>query len=59
MYVRSIPGQKSYIANVLQNWVGGFMFSRPGRHDLKLWGAGHMSSVPVAAFDPIFWLHHW
>ncbi|GMG07273.1 unnamed protein product [Aspergillus oryzae] len=36
-----------------------FMFSRPGRHDLKLWGAGHMSSVPVAAFDPIFWLHHW
>ncbi|TFK74620.1 Di-copper centre-containing protein [Pluteus cervinus] len=23
-----------------------------------LGGAGHMSSVPVAAFDPIFWLHH-
>ncbi|KAL2675750.1 hypothetical protein Neosp_011941 [[Neocosmospora] mangrovei] len=22
-------------------------------------GVGHMSSVPVAAFDPIFWLHHW
>ena len=20
---------------------------------------GHMSRVPVAAFDPIFWLHHW
>lgn len=20
---------------------------------------GHMSEVPVAAFDPIFWLHHW
>ena len=20
---------------------------------------GHMSSVPVAAFDPIFWFHHW
>lgn len=20
---------------------------------------GHMSHVPVAAFDPIFWLHHW
>lgn len=19
---------------------------------------GHMSDVPVAAFDPIFWLHH-
>ncbi|PIG80893.1 tyrosinase domain protein [Aspergillus arachidicola] len=46
------------IHNNVHNWVGGFMFSRPGRHDLKLWGAGHMSSVPVAAFDPIFWLHH-
>ncbi|KAH7227272.1 hypothetical protein B0J15DRAFT_577507 [Fusarium solani] len=22
-------------------------------------GVGHMSAVPVAAFDPIFWLHHW
>lgn len=21
-------------------------------------GMGHMSDVPVAAFDPIFWLHH-
>ena len=20
---------------------------------------GHMPWVPVAAFDPIFWLHHW
>ena len=20
---------------------------------------GHMSSVPVAAFDPVFWMHHW
>nr|6JU5_A Chain A, Tyrosinase [Aspergillus oryzae] len=46
------------IHNNVHNWVGGFMFSRPGRHDLKLWGAGHMSSVPVAAYDPIFWLHH-
>ena len=22
-------------------------------------GIGHMSRVPVAAFDPVFWLHHW
>ena len=21
--------------------------------------SGHMSSVPVAAFDPVFWMHHW
>lgn len=20
---------------------------------------GHMGNVPVAAFDPIFWIHHW
>ena len=22
-------------------------------------GGGHMSAVGCAAFDPIFWLHHW
>ncbi len=22
-------------------------------------GIGHMGRVPVAAFDPVFWLHHW
>lgn len=22
-------------------------------------GDGHMGNVPVAAFDPLFWLHHW
>lgn len=22
-------------------------------------GFGHMAQVAVAAFDPIFWLHHW
>jgi tyrosinase len=21
--------------------------------------AGHMSYPPIAAFDPVFWLHHW
>jgi tyrosinase len=20
---------------------------------------GHMSIIPYAAFDPVFWLHHW
>lgn len=28
----------------------------PIKHPL---GAGHMSDVDVAAFDPIFYLHHW
>ncbi|CAH0055494.1 unnamed protein product [Clonostachys solani] len=38
-----------YIHNNVHNMVGGSNF---------LSGAGHMSDVPVAAFDPIFWLHH-
>ena len=21
-------------------------------------GSGHMSRVPIAAFDPVFWMHH-
>ncbi|KAM0228209.1 hypothetical protein ACHAP5_012004 [Fusarium lateritium] len=38
-----------YIHNNVHNIVGG--------SDYKT-GIGHMSDVPVAAFDPIFWLHH-
>jgi tyrosinase len=26
-------------------------------HDLT-GGGGHMGSIPISAFDPIFWLHH-
>lgn len=33
------------IHNNIHSWVGGDT-------------GGHMSEVPVAAFDPIFWLHH-
>ncbi|KAM0229071.1 hypothetical protein ACHAPO_010226 [Fusarium lateritium] len=38
-----------YIHNNVHNIVGGSDFAT---------GVGHMSDVPVAAFDPIFWLHH-
>ncbi|KAJ5899989.1 Concanavalin A-like lectin/glucanases superfamily [Penicillium taxi] len=34
-----------YIHNNIHGWVGG---------DFN----GHMSQIPVATFDPIFWLHH-
>ena len=34
------------IHNMIHNWTGGVTLE------------GHMSEVPVAAFDPIFWLHH-
>jgi tyrosinase len=34
-----------YIHNNVHNWVGG--------------DAGQMNDVPVAAYDPIFFLHHW
>jgi len=32
------------VHNNIHNWTGG--------------SYGHMSSVPIAAFDPIFWFHH-
>ncbi|KAK2778713.1 hypothetical protein CKAH01_11639 [Colletotrichum kahawae] len=38
-----------YIHNNVHNLTGG------NKWDL---GMGHMSDVPVAAFDPVFWLHH-
>lgn len=27
-------------------------------HD-KVGGNGHMAALEVAAFDPVFWVHHW
>ncbi|KAF4944169.1 hypothetical protein FGADI_12882 [Fusarium gaditjirri] len=38
-----------YIHNNIHNLTGGSDYTT---------GMGHMSDVPVAAFDPIFWLHH-
>ena len=33
-----------HIHNNLHDWIG---------------GGGHMTHVPVSAFDLFFWLHHW
>ncbi|KZT39063.1 Di-copper centre-containing protein [Sistotremastrum suecicum HHB10207 ss-3] len=41
------------IHNNIHLWSGG-----GGPRDKTNHGAGHMSIVPVAAYDPIFWLHH-
>ncbi|MCJ1389657.1 hypothetical protein MMC18_002514 [Xylographa bjoerkii] len=42
------------------NTAGGQFMSVPDpkQKGYKGLGLGHMSDVPVAAFDPIFWLHH-
>ncbi|RKK65967.1 hypothetical protein BFJ69_g15825 [Fusarium oxysporum] len=42
-----------YVHNNLHNWIGGSNGKLDGE------GLGHMSNVPVAAFDPIFYMHHW
>lgn len=34
-----------FIHNNIHYWAGG--------------EGGHMSQIPVASFDPIFWVHHW
>ncbi|OCL09390.1 Di-copper centre-containing protein [Glonium stellatum] len=50
-----------FIHNIIHNATGGLYMSEseakgnPGYQGL---GLGHMSDVPVAAFDPIFWFHH-
>lgn len=40
----------------LHGWCGGG-WTVADDHDIRL--LGHMSHVPLAAFDPIFWVHHW
>ncbi|KAI0342996.1 Di-copper centre-containing protein [Trametopsis cervina] len=45
----------------MSNTADGRASSLEGVHDMVhnlIGGTGHMSNVPVAAFDPIFWYHH-
>jgi tyrosinase len=37
--------------------IGNFETLHDGIH--SVFGLGHMGIIEVAAFDPIFWLHHW
>jgi tyrosinase len=61
---KSGPGynQKGYAFDSVENihdnlhgWCGGDVTTINDGIALL----GHMSDVTVAAFDPIFWLHHW
>lgn len=53
-----------FIHNNIHNITGGSSlgYDPNDKHSLDpqgIYGLGHMSDVPVAAFDPIFWMHHW
>ncbi|KAI5865367.1 Di-copper centre-containing protein [Durotheca rogersii] len=39
----------------IHDWCGGD-WTEPDNNNIRL--SGHMGHVPVAAFDPIFWIHH-
>ncbi|KAK4227792.1 common central domain of tyrosinase-domain-containing protein [Podospora fimiseda] len=49
-------------AENLHDWIHGVCGGAPKLKQLSnnkiLYLKGHMSEVPVAAFDPIFWVHH-
>ncbi|KAH7147138.1 hypothetical protein B0J13DRAFT_622059 [Dactylonectria estremocensis] len=47
-----------YIHNNVHNLTGGSNYKKPEKGEIGGYGLGHMSDVPVAAFDPVFWLHH-
>ena len=36
-------------------YIGGFTGPRKSMKTR----IGHMTCVPIAAFDPVFWIHHW
>ncbi|KAL1618339.1 hypothetical protein SLS54_007316 [Diplodia seriata] len=40
------------------NAPNGSLESFHGAYHVLIGGAGHMSRVPIAAFDPVFWFHH-
>ena len=56
-----LPTYNSFVSTALVNGSPSQYASLEGIHNnIHVWtgGKGHMSQVPVAAFDPIFWLHH-
>lgn len=56
-FVNPLFGATGSIEGVHDNYhcyLGGFDLSQ--EKNIKI---GHMMCVPIAAFDPIFWFHHW
>ncbi|EWG47520.1 hypothetical protein FVEG_07596 [Fusarium verticillioides 7600] len=51
--LRKTTGSIEGFHNAYHGYIGGFA----GNPKDKITG-GHMGSVPVAGFDPIFWIHH-
>lgn len=46
--------------NVLENASGSIEDFHGQYHGIiGGYGAGHMGHISLAAFDPIFWMHHW
>ena len=60
---RSSESRRSFGTDHEQNATGGLYMADsdiiPPVKGYKGLGLGHMSDVPVATFDPIFWFHHW
>ena len=50
-YRPALWGSIEALHGLIHSWCGGGWLSEPAY--------GHMALVEVAAFDPIFWLHHW
>ena len=59
----TIPNSKDFAFDSSENlhdnvrgWCGGPITKPDSKNASQM---GHMSHVPLAAFDPIFWMHHW
>ena len=57
---RNIPKDYAFdssenLHNNMHDWCGGLVTKPDVQKASQL---GHMAHVPLAAFDPIFWVHH-
>lgn len=52
-------GTPTRVTDIDGKSASGSLESVHGNYHVFIGGTGHMASVPTAAFDPIFWLHHW
>lgn len=55
-------GSLEAVHNDFHVYLGGFVGDRNDFNEKRMKYVsmvGHMTSVPISAFDPIFWFHHW
>ena len=59
LFDRVATDQINHTGDITEGASGSLEGSIHGNYHNWIGGSGHMSHPSVAAFDPVFWFHHW